>query len=113
MDRGIVLGQRMNTVGKILQTATAGAGFLVGYGWAVLRWGVVALGHDAPVRWAEWLVWGAALSTVYALLLGGLFWPWIPTARTGGLRVVTSPVAFTVSFLVGALGIQAALRALG
>jgi hypothetical protein len=105
---------KMNATGKTLQVLTAGAGFLAGYLWSVARWAGAAVGPRA-----EGSVLGSAagcgvlLALAYVLLLGGLFWPWIPCPKRGGLRIVVAPTAFTLSFLLGAVGIQAALWALG
>lgn len=97
-----------NAVGKLLQLVTAGAGLLVGYLWGVLRWGGF-LSAQGPRSVGGVAEGGALVALVYATLLGGLFWSWIPSGERGGIRMVVAPTAFTLSFLLGAVGIQSAL----
>jgi hypothetical protein len=103
----------MKTTGRVLQTATAWCGFLAGYLWVVHRWGKGWGLGESPVLGRTFVGWGLVLSTVYAVLLAGLFWPILPSPRTSGLRMVVSPTAFTLSFLLAALGVSWALGAMG
>lgn len=100
----------MITLSKVLQSLVAAGGFFTGYLWAVLRWAGGAGERPAAVLVEASLPAGFCLAGVYALLFAGLFWPWIPHPRAVGLRVVVSPVAFTLSFLLGAFGLQTSLR---
>ena len=98
----------MKAVGRAVQVASAGLGFFVGYFWAVSRWA----GGDSGI--AQELLRsaataGAAVSVLYALLLAGLFWARIPAPKLRGLRIVISPAAFSLSCVLGAVGMQGAL----
>lgn len=100
----------MTAVAKAGQVVLAAIGFLVGYGWAVQRWlqgaGMPASGETARVL----LSTGLSLTCVYAVLLGVLFHSCLPSGREGGLRMVVTPTAFTLSAVLGALGMEGALR---
>ncbi|GAB4272008.1 MAG: hypothetical protein Kow0092_26960 [Deferrisomatales bacterium] len=97
-------------LGKVVQALSAGAGFFAGYLWAVQGWAGSGSGGAAVTRAA--LADGVLLAALYTGLLSGLFWPCLPVPRTSGLRVVVSPASFTLSFLLGAGGMWAALGAL-
>ena len=97
---------------KMLQATTAGIGFFVGYVWAVQRWAGDTEALQTLLVHSS-LSAGITLSLLYAALLLGLFWSWLPTPRARGLRAVISPVGFTLSVPVGFLGIQGALCLLG
>lgn len=103
----------MGAVAKGGQLALAGVGFLVGYGWAVHRWAGRA-GIPSELGAADTLLSaGLSLSLLYALLVGLLFHSCLPSGRSTGLRMVVAPTAFTVSAVLGALGMEAALRFVG
>lgn len=102
----------MIVLGKVLQSLVAAGGFFAGYLWAVLRWAEGVGDHPVAVLVQSSLPAGLALAGLYALLLAVLFWPWIPRPRATGLRVAVSPVAFTLSFLVGGFGLLGFLRLL-
>ena len=97
-----------------MQVITAGAGFLAGYLWSVARWaGAAGSAAGRAGLLGSAAGWGVLLALAYAVLLGGLFWPWIPSSERGGVRIVVAPTAFSLSFLLGVFGIQAALWVLG
>lgn len=102
----------MRAFGKMLQITTAGMGFLGGYTWAVTRW-AGEVGRPAELLLPSAVPAGVGLAVLYSVLLWGLFGPWIPIPRSGSLRVVVSPTAFTLSFAMGAAGIHGALCLLG
>ena len=102
----------MNVLGRLVQVLSAGLGFYLGFAWVACRWADTGgeLGREL-LRTA--LGAGGAVSALYVVLMAGLFWGHIPAPRARGLRVVISPVAFTLSFGGGAAGLRGALWALG
>jgi hypothetical protein len=103
----------MAIVAKGGQIFLAGAGFLTGYGWTVSRWAErVGMSGGAGVM-KTLLSTGLALAFGYALLLTALFWSCLPSTKGAGLRIVVAPTAFSVSALLGAMGMEAALRLVG
>ena len=102
----------MKILGKSLQLVSAGGGFFVGYLWAVLRW-TEGQGPTGDLLVRSSVMAGIGVSVLYSILLGGLFWALVPNPRLTGLRVVVSPAVFTVSFAIGAMGMQGALWMLG
>jgi len=98
----------MGGLGKVVQVASAGLGFFLGYFWVVSRW--VGAGDGANRELLQVALGaGGAVSVLYVLLLAGLFWVRIPVPCARGLRMVISPAAFSVSCGLGALGMQGAL----
>ena len=102
----------MKVLGRLVQVDSAGLGFFLGFAWVAGRWvhtGGVAEKEMLRVALSA----GAAVSVLYVLLVGGLFWVHIPVPRARGLRVVVSPVAFSLSFAAGVCGLRGALWLLG
>jgi len=98
----------MGGLGRLVQVLSAGMGFFLGYFWVVSRW--VAGGGEATRELLRIAVEaGVMLSALYVLLLAGLFWVRIPVPQVRGLRVVVSPLAFSFSCVLGAVGMQSAL----
>ncbi len=97
--------------GRMFQLATAGAGFLAGYGWAVSRWAGEV--HAASLLKAA-VGPGLAVSGLYVGVLACVLWGRAPARpAVTGLRVVVSPAAFTGSFVVAAAGLSGALALVG
>jgi len=101
----------MIAISKGLQAITGGIGFFMGYSWSVLKWAETNTTTPA----AEQIIKGAIspgvlISFLYAGLLGFFFHQLLPASKTSTLRVVVSPIVFSVSTLAGAFGIWAALR---
>jgi len=102
----------MKAMGKLCQTIAAGGGFFLGFLWGVSVWAAgAASGGESLVR--EALAPGGFLAAGYALVLASLFWTVLPSPRLVGLRAVAAPAAFTLSLLVGFLGIRGTLWLLG
>jgi hypothetical protein len=98
----------MRGIGTVVQVSSAGLGFFLGYFWVVSRWvGTDGAATRELLRVA--LGTGGGVSLLYMLLLVGLFWGRIPAPRARGLQVVVSPMAFSLSCGLGALGMQGAL----
>ncbi|MBI5015073.1 MAG: hypothetical protein HZB55_06225 [Deltaproteobacteria bacterium] len=103
----------MGSVSRVCRAVAAAGGFLAGYLWAVVGW-ARGLGMTAgPAEIETFVAGGVFLATLHALLVGAFFVPLTPPSRALGLRIVVAPATFTVSFVIGALGIRWALGMVG
>lgn len=102
----------LGAVGGACRAAAAGGGFLAGYLWAVVAWARGAGMGPSASDMGTFVAGGLFLAAVHAGLVGTLFAP-ARRRAPGGLRMVVAPAAFTLSFLVGCVGIRLALRLVG
>ncbi len=92
---------------RFARVVTGGMGFLSGYLWAVARW-ARGFPSGGDLLGAA-LLPGLVLSAWYAVLFVWVCGMGKGAEGPGGLRVVVAPVAFSVSFVIGAAGIRWAL----